>query len=282
MSRQILFNNATAVPAASGSVNNPFEVAEARIAAFNPEDYASGTLDLTAAYDGEFVEFVQGGKSGHPPVRTSLIKVSDVEYVKEAAYAAPVAQVTTIVPATGTGIATVRAVQVNRGFKPFPKFSTDVTITGKTKAQITDAFVALINARSPKFLTASKGGSDNLVLTADLGVSFETGLDGLATAWGISATAPNFGSGTAEQVKAFEEQAWGQHANYTQRIYLPVPPQSYAASANYDLHVIRVRTTTTRNIGGLAQKYQDIYFAIQTSATGIDLPVFFGFEDASD
>ena len=281
MSKQILINNATAVPAASGSVNTPFEVAEARIVGFNPEDYASGSLDLSAAYTEDYVEFVQGAKSGEVPVRTSLIKVSDVEFVKEVAYVAPVAQVTTIVPATGTGVATVRAIQVDRGFKPFPKVSADVTITGKTKAQITDAFVALINAKSPKFLTASKGGSDNLVLTADLGVSFESALDGLASTWGISATAPNFGSGTPAHVKAIEEQAWAQHANYTQRVSFPVPPQSYAATANYDLYVIRVRTNTTRNIGGLAQKYQDIYFAIQTSATGIDLPFFFGFEDTT-
>lgn len=277
MSRQILFNNATAVPAAAGGVNDPFEVAEARVVAFDPSDYGSGTLDLTEPFEGDYVEFVQGAVPGETPVRTSLIKMEDVVEVIERPYVAPVAQVTTVVPATGTGEATVRVVEVSAGFKPHKKVTITVKLDGKTKAQITDDFVAQFNANSPKFITASNGASDNLVLTGNIGVSFETSTDMEAAAWAITSTAaPNFGSGTYEHVKQLEEQAWGQHANYTQRNYLPIPPVSYAANSNYDLFTIRVKTNTTRNIGGLAQKYQDIYIAVQATGTGIDLPVFFG------
>jgi len=282
MSRQVLFNNANAVPAASGSVNDPFEVDAARVVAFNPEDYASGTLDLTSKYDGEYVEFVQGAQEGDTPVRTSLIKVSDVEKVIETDYTAPVAQVTTVTPATGEDDATVRVVQVNTGFKPHPRVTISIDITDKTKEQITDAFVAEFNANSPQFVTASKDGSDNLVFTGDIGVSFETSTDASASGWDItSTTTPDFGSGTYDHVKKLEEQAWGQHANYTQRINLPIPPVSYAENKNYDLYTFLVRTNTTRNIGGLAQKYQEITVAVENASTGIDLAVFFGFEDAS-
>lgn len=283
MSRQILFNNATAVPAAAGGVNDPFEIAEARVAAFNPEDYGSGTLDLTAPYDGKYVEFAQGAAEGDTPVRTSLINVDDVVEVFSRPYVAPIAQVTTVVPETGTGEATVRVVEVSAGFKPHKRVTITVKLDGKTKAQITDDFVAQFNANSPKFITASNGASDNLVLTGNIGVSFETSTDMEAAAWTITSTAaPNFGSGTAEHAKILEEQAWGQHANYTNRINLPIPPVSYAANSTYDLFIIRVKTNTTRNVGGLAQKHQDIYIAVQATATGIDLEEFFFGEEAED
>lgn len=275
MSRQLLINNATAVPAANGAVNAPDEVAEGRVAAFNPDDYAGGTLDFTNPYGGEYIEFVQGTKAGELPLRTSLIKVSDIEAVHHKPYVAPVAQVTTVVPATGTGNATLRVVRVDQGFEPHPRTTISVVITGKTKEQITDAFVAEFNKSKPKFVTATKTGTD-LTLTGDIGVSFSTSSEELAAAWTITATAaPNLGTGTPAQLKILEEYSQAQSLNYTQRINLPVTPTSYIESAGtYDLFTILVRTNTTANIAS-QNKYQEITIAVENPATGIDLDHFF-------
>ena len=278
MSRQLFINNATAVPAAAAGVNGPDEVAEARVAAFNPDDYASGTLDLTAPYEGDQIEFVQGAKTDEDPIRTALINMEDVVAVDETPYTAPVSQVTTVTPVTGTGTATVRVVQVNTGFKPHKRVTIDVILDGKTAEEIVDDFVEQFNKNYPQFVTASNA-SNELVLTGDTGVSFETSTDQEAAGWDVVATTtPNFGSGTYEHIKNLEEFAFG--GNYPNRIYLPVEPPRYAErNATYDLFTIKVKTNTTRNIGGNAQKYQEIRIAVHATATGIDLPVFFGFEE---
>lgn len=275
MSRQLLINNATAVPAADATDNEPNDIAEGRVAAFNPDDYAGGTLDFNNPYAGEYIEFVQGTKAGELPLRTSLIKVSDIEAVHHKAYVAPVAQVTTVVPVVGTGTATLRVVRVDQGFEPHPRTTISVIITGKTKAQITDAFVAEFNKSKPKFITASNSGND-LVLTGDIGVSFATSSEDLAAAWAITATnAPNFGTGTPAHLKILEEYSQAQSLNYTQRINLPVTPDSYVLSGGtYDLFTILVRTNTTANIAK-ANEFQEITIAVQTPATGIDLDHFF-------
>lgn len=271
--RQLLINNATAVPAASGTVNDPTEVAEARVAAFNPEDYASGSLNLSLAYTGDTVEFVQGGKAGEEPLRTSLINVKDVVAVHEKTYVAPTAQVSTITPATGTGTATVRVVKVSNGYQPHERITIDVVLDGKTATQIVDDFVAQFNAQSPNFVTAANN-TDELELTGDLGISFETSLDNEAADWAIAAVAPNFGTGTSEMLKNMEEFAYG--GNFTNRIYLPVNPPSYVVDGEtYDLFTIQVKTNTTPNISK-ANEFQEITIAVQATATGIDLPTFFG------
>lgn len=278
MSRQLFINNATAVPAAAVGTTNPSAVAEARIAAFDVDDFAGGTLDLTAPFEGKHLQFVQGGKGDNDSVISSIINIKDVEGVYERPYVAPTAQATTVVPETGTGTATVRIVQTNAGFKPHKRVTISIVLDGKSKAQITDAFVEQFNSNEPQFVTATNGASDNLVLTADLGVSFETALDDSAEDWASpTSVAPNFGSGTAEHVANMEEIAYG--GNFTNRIYLPIHPSSYAADSTYDLFTIKVKTNTTSNIGGPGQEYQELTLAVQATATGIDLPVFFGFEE---
>lgn len=279
MSKQLFINNATAVPAAAGGTTNPSAVAEARIAAFDADDFASGTLDLTAPFEGKHLQFVQGGAGDNDSIISSVINLEDIEGVYERPYVAPTAQATTVVPETGTGTATIRIVETSAGFKPHKRVTISVVLDGKSKAQITDAFVDQFNASEPQFVTASNGASDNLVLTADLEVSFETSLDEEAEDWDVSSVAPNFGSGTAEHVANLEEVAYG--GNFPNRIYLPIHPPSYAADSTYDLFTIKVKTNTTSNIGGPGQEYQELILAVQATATGIDLPVFLGFEEPS-
>lgn len=276
MNTTILFNNATAVPAAAAGDVSPLDIADGRVAAFNADNYAAGTLDLTVplADSGvKRIQFVQGVPAGKTPVMSSVIEVKDVEKVFTKAYVAPVAQVTTVTTATGTGTAIVRIVRVDAGFKPHERVTAEVKIDGLTAAEITDAFVAKLNAARPKFFTASNN-TNALRITADVHVSFQTALDGSATGWAITATTtPTFGSGTPAQVAEIEKYAYG--ANFQNRIYLPVNPDSYAANLNYDLHQVFYKTNTTANISN-SNEYHQLIIAGQATSTGIDLAVVFG------
>lgn len=276
MSRQLLINNATAVPAAAAGTTTPADVAEARVAAFDADDFASGTLALDEAFEGENLVLVQGGEEDS--IITSVINIKDVVSVHEKAYDAPTGQETTITPETGDGVATIRVVETSAGFIPHKRITIDVVLDDKTAGEIVDDFVAQFNANSPNFITASNS-ADKLVLTGDIGVSFETSLDQEAADWDIDSEAPNFGSGSAEHIANLEEVAYG--GQYTNRIYLPVTPPSYAENENYDLFTILVRTNTTKNIAS-SNKYQEITIAVHNEASGIDLPVFFGFEEATE
>jgi hypothetical protein len=281
MSRQLLINNATAVPAASGSVNDPSELAEGRIGVFNADDFSAGTLDLTSFADADRVLFAQGAKPGEEPLMSPVFSIEDIKasQVSSRAYVAPVAQVTTVTAATGTGTATLRVVKVSDGFKPHKRITVETDITGMSAAEIATDLAAKINKAKPNFVTATTSTA-NIVLTADTESSFETGTDDSASGWTIAATTtPNFGSGTAAHIAAIEEIAFG--GNYINRIYLPTTPPSYALNTNYDLFTILIPTNTTPNISK-SNKYHELRLAVQATATGIDLPVFFGHEEDED
>lgn len=282
MSRQILFNNATAVPyeesPSSGSlITKPTDVPDGRIMAFDADNFADGPLPLDEPTEAKQVVFVQGAKTGEDPIMTSLIDREDVVDVKRVNYVAPVQQVTTVTAATiADGFATVKVIEVSAGYKPHKRVTATVKANGLSTAQLATALANQINAQSPKFVVATTSTA-NLILTGAVGVSFETALDDDAAGWTIAATTtPNFGTGTYLHVKHREEEAWGQQANFLNRTYLPVIPPSYAdSSKTYDLITLRVKTNTTRNIGGLAQKHQEITFAVEATGTGIDLEEFF-------
>lgn len=282
MSKQILFNNATAVPAADATDTDPSDVAAGRIAAFDVDNFAGGTLALNEPLPEGVsrIQFVQGGASGEEPILSPIFNVEDIKASQLAhrPYLAPVAQVSTVTCATGTGIATIRVVQVNTGFKPHQRITAEVNITGKTAGAIATEFANKINAVKPSFLVATTSTAD-LVLTGNIGVSFETSKEGSAEAWTLAATtAPRFGSGTAAHVRQLEEEAYG--ANFINRIYLPVSPPQYAQALNYDLFTISIPTNTTPNISR-GNKYFYLYLAVQATATGIDLEEFF-FGDVDD
>ena len=276
MNTTILFNNATAFAAADGADLSPTMVPDGRVAAFNADNYAAGTLSLTAplADTGvKRVQFVQGVPAGKSPVMSSVIEVKDVEKVFTKAYVAPVAQVTTVTTGVAAGTVIVRVIRTDAGFKPHERVTVEVNGTGLTDAQLTDALVAKLNAARPRFYTASNAG-DNLAITADIHVSFQTALDGLASDWAITAsTTPTFGSGTPAQVAEIEKYAYG--ANFQNRIYLPVNPDSYAANLNYALHQIFYKTNTTANISN-SNEFHQLILAGQHASTGIDLAVMFG------
>jgi len=272
--RQILFNNSTTVPGATAFGS----LVEARVYAFDANDMGT-SLPLNEATSAKEVIFVQGGKNGKH-IFSAPVKVADVKNAKGTVYVAPVAQVTTLTPnftsTVPAGEGTVRVVRVDSGFKPHERSTATVVFTGKTRQQIVDAFVTLLNKQYPKFVTASRGSSgDNstLILTGNARVSFETGREDLATTFAIAATTtPVFGTGTPADVAEMEEIAWG--ANVLNRIYLPIYPERYAASANYDLHQFEFKTTTTPNIAK-ANEYGEVTIACTTTATGIDLVKFF-------
>lgn len=279
--RAVLFNNVATVPAASGTTDFPSAVGNATIAAFNADDFAAGTLDLsTSVHDQQGgnikrVVFVQG-RTGGDAVQLPAIDVDSVRNVKNAPYVAPTAQVTTIVPATGgAGVATIRVVRTDTGYKPDQRISAEIKVDGLTREQLCDAFVVALNKKAGKFYTASKTGSSpnfNIAITADLGVSFQTSLDDAATLWTKSTVAPNFGNGTEAMLSELEEQAWG--ANVTNRIYLPILPDRYA-SGNYDLFTFQAPTNTTAEISK-SNMFMDITLAVRSTAVGINLEDFFG------
>lgn len=285
MSRTLLINNANAVPVAAGGVTDPSQVATARIAGFDTNDYASGTLDLASAHTGGPVQFVQGGLTDNDTILTSAIDPKDVVSVKEVDYVAPVAQVTTITCETGTGFATVGVVRADGSPRPNEHNSAEIKIDGLTATQIASKFVTLLNSKSPNIIVATSSG-DDLILTANLAykgfnntpvLSFATKTDGSAEDWDVVATTtPVQGTGTAKQVADMEEIAYG--ANYTNRSYLPVAPPSYVdATKTYKLITIEVKTNTTPNIAK-GNQFQEITFALLSGESDdkIDLAAFFG------
>lgn len=277
MSKQLLVNNANAVPGAAAGVTSPADVPDGRIAAFDPDNFAGGTLDLTLNQpDLEKIVFVQGGDS---PIISPVFKLEDIKptQINEQEYVAPVAQVTTVTPEAGTGFAYVRVVQVSEGYRPHERITVEVKLDNKTPAEIATELANKINNARPNFVSAAENAG-TLVITGELETSFETQTDEEAEGWAIAATTtPNFGTGTSAHVKAIEELAYG--GNYTNRIYLPVTPDSYVVDGEtYDLFTIRVPTNTTPNISS-ANKYLDIILAVQATATGINLPAVFNHED---
>jgi hypothetical protein len=284
MSRQLLVNH--------GNVNTAGDITWANavagnavpiVTAFDVDAIGDDSLDLTAPFEGKRVQFVQRPAVGESPILSPIIEKSQVEKVVKKAYEAPVAQVTTVVPATGTGYAIIRIVDASQGFKPHQRLTATVNITGKTKEQITDAFVLEINNKNPKFVTASKTGTD-ITLTGGIFTSFQTITDDSAVGWTITATTtPKAGSGSLAQVKQLESESQGLNASYMNRIYLPTAPPSYVGAGGsvttYDLYTILVRTNTTPNISS-ANKYLELTIAAGAGNTGIDLEeFFFGVDD---
>lgn len=293
MSRQLFINNADLVPGPDTTITNPADVPQGRVAIFNADDFSAGTLDPNAAAPAgvERVQIVQGGANENDAIISSIIEIDKVEDVVEKIYEAPVAQITTVSPATGTGFATIRVVRADGSPRPHERKTAEVKIDGLTATQIAEAFRDQLNAQFPDFVIASVSGAD-LVLTGAINyegpdgqnglVSFETSTDGEASGWTITATqAPNGGSGAGWQVANLEEVAYG--GDYTNRVYLPVKPPSYAqVGSNYDLITVLYPTNTTPNIAK-SNKYQELMVAVitggvegTTPSNGIDLATFFG------
>jgi len=279
MSRQILFNNANAVPAGGGVDSVALEdIAEARVYGFDADNFGDESLNLDAAAPAgvKRVVFAQGVRTGESTIFTSQINIEDVEDVTRTNYVAPVPQVTTVTAEEAEGFATVKVIEASAGFKPHRRVTATIKATGLTAAQIATALAEQLNAQSPRFFTATTSTAD-LIITGDAGVSFETALDDEAQDWTVVATTtPNFGTGTYDHVKILEETAWGQQGNFLNRTYLPVSPPSYAVPGGaYDLITVRVRTNTTPNIS-IGNQFQEITFAVLATGTGIDLATFFG------
>lgn len=284
MSKQLLVNNDStflngivdtdAAGTGGEDIFSPTDVPEARVVAFNADYFSAGILNLEEPVpEGvENVIFVQGAAEGEDPIMSHVFKASDIEDLNERAYEAPVAQVTTVVPETGTGFAYVRVVRVDAGFKPHERITVESKLDDKSLAEIAEDLANKINKARPNFVEASVDGN-NLVITGDLETSFETQTDEEAEGWDVTSTAPNFGTGTYTQVKNIEEIAYG--GTYTNRIYLPVVPPSYVENLNYDLLTVRVPTNTTANISS-ANKFKDLIIAGENAVTDIDLATFFG------
>lgn len=287
MSRTLLINNADAVPAPDTTVTSPDEVAAARVAAFDVDNYPGGTLDLDAAFNGDRVQFVQGGQGDNDAIITSIIDVDDVKEVKEVDYIAPTAQVTTVTAEAGTGFATIRVVRADGSPRPHERITAEVELDNKTAAEIATEFANQLNAQSPDLVDVTTSTAD-IIITANLDyqdlntevggvLSFATATDGEASGWTVDATTtPNEGSGSGAQVAQMEEIAYG--GDYTNRIYLPVQPPKYANEAeNYKLVTFLVKTNTTPNIAK-SNQYQEITIALYdgNATDGIDLATFFG------
>lgn len=285
MSKQILFNNATDVPDGDDTLTNPADVPEATIALFDADDFSRGTFDLDISNNGEFghgIEkgvFVQGGETEDEAIFSPVFNFDEIKQaqINEEDFVDYTNQVTEVTAETGEGFATVRVVQVNTGFKPHKRITAEVELDDKTATEIAEELVGLINGADEDFVTASNT-AEVLELTGDDEVSFETSTDGEASGWDVTLdTTPNFGNGTPSHVANLEEIAYG--GNFTNRIYLPVNPPSYAEDENYDLFTILIPTNTTANIAK-SNKYHQLILAVHNPATGIDLDeLFFGDQD---
>lgn len=274
MSRQILFNEGN-VPNGTTWANAVVGNAVPLVNCFNVDNIGT-SLNLANAIPAgvQRIQFTQRPKVGETPVLSQVINVKDVHSVKKTDYAAPVAQVTTVTPVVGTGNVRLKITKVSTGFRPDESFSVVVDITGLADATaIGNAFRSAINAHKKNdFIVAS--GTTTLILTASLGVSFSTAIEGAV--WAIAATtSPNFGSGTFAQVSNVEKESIARGGFYYQT-YLPVQPPTYANDTKtYDLYVLQIKTTTTPNIS-VGHEYYDLYIAVEAGGTGINLNTFFG------
>lgn len=284
---QLLINNDTTVEGANATYTAPSDVPEGRVAAFNADDFSIGSLALDEATDAENVVFVQGAANGESPIITPIIEVDAIrdKHVHFKEYVAPTPQVTeiTIDVTDIEGSALIRAIKLSDGYRPYVKVQAVVKVVGKTNAQVAEAFVDQLNSQAPNFLTASSSGAV-LTLTGDIGVSFDTSIEstkeGEFIDWDRNVTAPDFGTGTSDQLKELENLSYG--SNFYNRIYIPLTPHSYVvAGAEYDLFHLRHRTNTTANIAK-GHKYLEITIAVQTEASGIDLNAFFGLTAEED
>ena len=285
MSITLLINNADAVPAEDTTVTDPTGVTTARVAAFDADDYAGGTLDLDSAFSGDRVQFVQGAAENEEII-TSIINVDDVVSVDELDYVAPVAQVTTVTAETGTGFATIGVVRADGNPRPHERLTAEVELDSKTASAIATDFADQLNEQFPDFVTVTTSGAD-IIITGAINyedasgqnglVSFETFTDGEASGWTIASTTdPKAGSGADWQVSNLEEIAWG--GDYNNRIYLPITPPSYVTDGeDYKLINIKVKTNTTPNIAKSNTEQQIIIALYDGNATdNIDLATFFG------
>jgi len=167
--RTLLLNNANAVPGALAGVVNPVQVTEGRIAAFNADDMAAGTLNLGAALSGQQsgavknLVFVQGVAAGDVPRMTGIIPVSAVKRVSTRAYTAPVKQVTTVgydgssgsITATANEDYNLKVVDISGGSEPYPRHNfshrSGATVTPWS---VVEAIVTAINAKTNSFVEA--------------------------------------------------------------------------------------------------------------------------------
>lgn len=267
MSRLILFNNATTVPGATAFGS----IAEGRVYAFDADDMGT-SLPLGAANSAERIVFVQGGKDGQH-IFSPVFNKKDVKTIKAVPYVAPEPQITTVTAEAGAGAASLKITEVSAGFKPHRKFTAEVQLDGKSAADIATEFAEKLNAKAGKFYTVSTSTA-SIIITANIGVSFETARQEEAQGWSIAVTqTPNFGSGTAEHAMRREKEAWGQQGNFLNRTYLPIPPEGYAEDRTYDFHTFLIPTNTTPNIS-IGHANLEVTIAAAEDATGINLEDF--------
>lgn len=280
MSKTILFNNATAIPVLAAttpavSLQNAIDADAGKIYVFDADNMDGDALALDAAAGVERVIFIQSGE-GDDYVQSPVIEVSKVKFNSKL-YEAPVNQVTTVtVPGSlDNEIVTIQLTSADHGYRPDKSFTFSRHVSG-TATEVAAAIVAELNSKRNTFYVASNSAGV-ISITGKDAVSFSTGLGDAAKDWARSvATEPKQGSGTFEQVKEMEDEAYG--TLFTNRIYLPITPNGYATKGvSYDLHTLRLPTNTTPNIS-VANTEFEVRLAVNTEVAEaeIDLATFFG------
>ena len=275
MSKTILFNNVDSFPDTATALT---DVEEGKVYAFNVEDMSGDSLPLNTALDEAVKEvvFVQGGKKTN--VFSPVIPVDKVK-INSAPYKAIVPQVTEITVPNESferTLVTVRVTSSHHGYQPEKSFTFSRHVTG-TAAEVAATIAAELNGKvNPFYVASSDGGT--LTITGKGRTSFSTGLADGAKDWTRSVTEPNEGSGVYEDVHRMESEAWG--TNFTQRMTLPISPESYALkNGTYAIHTLTAPTNTTPNIS-VANTEFEVRLAVNVASDGdaggsIDLPVFF-------
>lgn len=279
MSKTILFNNVAAFSATATTLPN---VEEGKVYAFDAENMSGNSLPLNVALDEAVKEvvFVQGGKKTN--VFSPVIPVDKVK-INIAPYKAIVPQVTEITVPNDTferTLVTIRVTSSHHGYQPEKSFTFSRHVTG-TATEVAAMIAAELNGKvNPFYVASSTGGT--LTITGKGRTSFSTGLADAAKDWTRSVTEPNEGSGVYEDVHRMESEAWG--TNFTQRMTLPISPESYALKdGTYAIYTLTAPTNTTPNIS-VANTEFEVRLVANVAADGdtgtaIDLPVFFRQEE---
>lgn len=274
------------------SFTDPSDVTAGHIAAFTSNG------DLVALDDGGDADTDQGlitdldlfyvvGGDGEIVRRTAFMQASRFVDARKLAYSAPVKQVTTVTPITGTsGVASVKVTDMTTGYQPFPKVTFEARISeGDSATAIVTKLKNAANSirRSP--VVAS--GTNTLVLTAkDSGTSFSTSLQETQEGATITPTAvPSLGSGTYQQVRDTE---WQNRAQMTGEYYSVNPilgdrTGEFTSTAlnglaspgtNYNIWIARYLNNQDDAIN-LSFKYHEVMFCLGTGVTG-SLDAFLG------
>jgi hypothetical protein len=273
---------------AGGATADPSTLADGLIAIYN--EGPLGTLGEINVADGgnpvigdyQNIRIARGMPSGNAFV-TSGIRVSDILYMEQQDYRAPVKQVTTLstlpaVPAAG-GTYTFRVQNLGSQSETPNRWHTYTKEYEAGETLVIADLLALVNDKADSVVVATTGGADVVLTAKEFDQAFDVATDDLLTpGQGVTETATTaivYGIGTPAQILALEKEVAGTFGEYTVPSNLlgprakdtfSYPPRTTVPTTalQYDTFTLRVKIDNDDSINRGFQ-YQEIIFFIEDS-----------------